>query len=170
MMPLAPARMSNRARLQLAAAAIALIVFVVAVASAWHGGGGPAKGSATIGPLTITHARMPQPASPDTAAIYLDIKNSGATPDELVGLTADFANGGMVMTDRTQGAQQQMQQVDGLTIPAHGSASLSPGAFHGMLVGLRSSPKQGQTVTVTLRFQHAGNVTLSVPVTSYAQE
>lgn len=168
-MRLAPTRLS-RTRLQLVAGALAVLVFIVAVAGAWHGGGSTAKGSATIGDLHISHARMPAPASPDTAALYLDIKNDGATADELIGVTAGFANGGMIMNDRTEGAQQQMQQVDGLPIPAHGSASLSPGAYHGMLVNLTSSPKQGQTVQVTLRFQHAGSVTLAVPVTSYAQE
>jgi copper(I)-binding protein len=169
MMPLAPTRMSNRVRVQVAAAAIAILVFVVAVGGAWHGGGA-GKGSAKLGALAISHARLPQPASPDTAVLYLDVKNSGSAPDMLIGVSASFASGGMVMTDRTEGSQQQMQQVDGLTIPAHGSASLSPGAFHGMLVGLTSSPKQGQTVTVTLHFQNAGSVTLAVPVTSYAQE
>jgi periplasmic copper chaperone A len=165
-----PLRIS-RTRLQLGATLLAVAVFALAVLGAWKGGKATAaKGSATLGQLQITNARLPEPASPDEAVIYLTVKNRGATDDELTGVSADFAGGGMLMREQTQGSATQMQPLDGLVIPAHGQAALSPGASHAMLVGLTSAPRQGDTVTVTLRFKNAGAVSLKVPVTSYAQE
>lgn len=169
-MSVTPLRL-NRGRLLLGATLIALVVFAIAVLGAWKGSSATAaKGTATLGQLQIANARLPAPASPDEAAIYLTVKNRGATQDELTGVSADFAGGGMLMREQTQGSSTQMQPLDGLVIPAHGQAALAPGASHAMLIGLTSAPKQGDTVSVTLRFKNAGEVTLRVPVTSYAQE
>lgn len=158
----------SRGRLQLAVAVAALLLCAVAVISACGGASASAKGSATIGALHISKARMPAPAS-DQGVIYLTVKNSGSRDDTLEAVTSDVANSGMLMREQTQGNAMQMQPLPALTIPAHGQASLSPGAYHAMLVGLRSAPKQGATVRVTLRFSHAGSVTFDVPVTTYAR-
>lgn len=160
----------SRGRLQLTIAIAALIVCAATViAAVGVGGGGSAKGSAAIGPLRISHARMPAPASPDVGTIYLTVKNTGGADDSLDAVTADVANSGMLMREQASGGSEQMLPVPALTIPAHGQASLSPGNYHVMLIGLHNSPKQGDTVRVTLHFAHAGQVTLDVPVATYAQ-
>jgi hypothetical protein len=51
-----------------------------------------------------------------------------------------------------------------LRIPAHGQALLVPGHDHLMLEQTRQVFRVGQSVLVTLRFEKAGSITLSVPV------
>jgi hypothetical protein len=57
-----------------------------------------------------------------------------------------------------------MHEVDGVDIPAGGSAELKPGSYHVMLIGLQQDIKEGDTVSITLTFQNAGKVTVEAPV------
>lgn len=57
-----------------------------------------------------------------------------------------------------------MQQIPGLDIPAGGQARLRPGGDHLMLIGLAAPLVAGQSIEVQLEFEHAGPVTVTVPV------
>ena len=58
-----------------------------------------------------------------------------------------------------------MRKVEGgLVIPAGGSASLSPGGFHLMLMGLTAPLKEGQMVPLTLTFEKAGPIEVQLQV------
>ena len=46
----------------------------------------------------------------------------------------------------------RMEAVDKLEIPAHGSARLSPGAYHVMLMQAKPAVVPGDNVVLTLRF------------------
>jgi hypothetical protein len=58
----------------------------------------------------------------------------------------------------------QMKQIPAIAIPARGSAALSPGGEHLMLLGLKGSPKPGETFVITLQFERAGSVDVTFPV------
>ena len=62
------------------------------------------------------------------------------------------------------GVMQMRELVDGLPIPAGETVTLMPGGYHVMLMDLKRPLKQGETVTVTLRFEKAGAVTLPLAV------
>jgi|GEM_PF-2150764 len=161
----------TRVRIQLGAAIVAAIVLAVVIASAYAGGGAKAssQGSASIGALRIRDAKLVEPASPDQAVIYLTVRNTGNTDDELIGVTSSIAGAGMLMREETQGLATQMLPVQDIAVPAHSTATLKVGGFHAMLVNLNSVPHRGETVPVTLRFARAGEVTLRVPVVTYEQ-
>jgi copper(I)-binding protein len=57
-----------------------------------------------------------------------------------------------------------MHEVDGVDIPAGGSAELKPGSYHVMLIGLQRDLKEGDLVTVTLTFQNGGQIAVEAPV------
>jgi copper(I)-binding protein len=57
-----------------------------------------------------------------------------------------------------------MQPVERLEIPAGGSVQLKPGSYHIMLIGLKEDLKAGDTIEITLTFENAGELALSVPV------
>ncbi len=57
-----------------------------------------------------------------------------------------------------------MQEVESLDIPAHGSLVLESGGNHLMFEQLKREPKQGQKVSVELRFAHSDPVTVEIPV------
>jgi len=60
-----------------------------------------------------------------------------------------------------------MQDVDALEIPPHGRCVLKPGGDHLMIIGLKSHPKPGDHIQLTLHFEPGGKeITLDVPVRS----
>ena len=153
------------------AAAAALVCAFVGVVlgpspdagASYHGAPShPATASGThLGALTVVRAFLPQPASPDVAAIYLTVKNSGARADELVSVSSADAGSSMLMTENANGTMGMLRV---LRIPAHGSASLVPGRDHLMLEQPRGTLDVGQHVAVSLHFRFAGTLTISVPV------
>jgi copper(I)-binding protein len=123
---------------------------------------GTAHGS--IGDLTLTGGYVPQPASTDVAAAYLTITNSGSTPDTITKVTTSVTSNVMAMTETTKGGVGTMTDLSSVTIPAHGSVSLTPGHAHLMLQSPTRQLKQGDTVSLTITFAKAGTLTLTLPV------
>ncbi len=146
--------------LSLSAACVGLVIAAPAGAS-YHGAPPPVAVGTRIGSLRVVDAYLPQPASPAVAAIYLTVKNSGNRPDALVAVSSAAATDSMLMTENANGTMGMLRD---LRVPAHGQASLVPGRDHVMLEQPHGTLAVGQHVTVTLRFQHAGTLTISVPV------
>jgi copper(I)-binding protein len=59
---------------------------------------------------------------------------------------------------------------DGMIIPAGGMHALKRGGDHVMFMGLARSLEHGDMFELTLTFEHAGDVTLTVPVDLERQE
>jgi len=98
-------------------------------------------------------------ATPKGAAVgagYLTIRNTGTSADKLIGGSADFAESVQVHEMSNAGGVMKMRQVDGLDIPAKGSVTLKPSSVHLMFQGLKQPLVAGQSVKVTLTFEHAG--------------
>lgn len=125
------------------------------------------RGSAAAGSIRITGAYLPQPASPDVAAAYFTVTDTGDQADTLISATSAPTAQAALMSESTAGGAESMTTLPGgLAIPAHGHVTLGPDGYHLMLTNPATPLKQGDTVTLTLRFEHAGTVTLKVPVTS----
>jgi periplasmic copper chaperone A len=142
------------------------VVFLTAAPASAHSHGAartPGAGAVyRIGDLTVVDAFLPQPPSPVVAAIYLTVRNSGSHADALVAVSSPAAAAGsMLMTENPNGTMGLLRE---LRVPAHGRASLVPGRDHLMLEQPRGSLAVGQHITVILHFQHAGDLTISVPV------
>jgi copper(I)-binding protein len=52
----------------------------------------------------------------------------------------------------------------GLDIPAGGTVELKPGHFHLMFMDVKNPFHEGDTIPVTLEFEHAGKVEIAMPV------
>ncbi|MFF9200468.1 copper chaperone PCu(A)C [Streptomyces sp. NPDC014986] len=124
------------------------------LALAGCGGSGSAEAELSIG-----SAYIPQPVS-DMAAGFLTITNEGDAADRLTSATSDVA-GQVTVHETVDGA---MREVEALDIPAHGSLVLESGGNHLMFEQLKRKPKQGQKVSVELRFAHSDPVTVEIPV------
>ncbi|MFI2427676.1 copper chaperone PCu(A)C [Streptomyces sp. NPDC018955] len=131
---------------------------VVAGALALAGCGGSDNGPAE---LSVGSAYMPQPVS-DMAAGFLTITNDGGSADRLTSVSSDAA-GQVTVHETVDGA---MREVEALDIPAHGSLVLESGGNHLMFEQLTRKPKQGQKVSVELRFAESDPVTVEIPVKS----
>ena len=122
-----------------------------------------AQGAATAGALSIQHAWVRAAIAGGNGAAYAQIANSGAA-DRLIAVKGDIAPAIEIHEMTMVDGVMQMRRVDGLDIPAGGAAELKPGGYHVMMIGLTRDLKAGESVTLTFVFEHAGEVTLSLPV------
>ncbi len=121
-----------------------------------------------------------------TGVVYLGLRNAGATDDALVGArvpasvaktvelhqtvatpgsTMDGAMGmGASTTTTPASALQMMNPVDRIAVPAGATVTLQPGGYHLMLMDLAKPLRAGETVAVTLTFEHAPPVTVQAAV------
>lgn len=118
------------------------------------------------GDLVITRAWTRQaPPGARVGGGYLSVTNRGDRPDRLVGGAAAFA--GRVEIHEmsvTDGVMRMAPVEGGLEIAPGETVELKPGGFHVMFMDVKESPRAGDTVPVTLSFQRAGDVTVSMPV------
>ena len=96
---------------------------------------------------------------------YLTI-HGGDTPDRLESVTSPRSAKVEMHTMSMDGDVMRMRMVDSIDVPANGEVKLQPGGMHLMLTQLSAPLKSGQTVPLTLHFEHAGDKTLNVPVGS----
>ncbi|MGA7803539.1 copper chaperone PCu(A)C [Bradyrhizobium sp.] len=109
-------------------------------------------------------------ATPKGAKIgggYLTIENKGSAPDRLIGCSSDMAGSVQVHEMTMINGVMKMRPLDnGLTIDPGRSVKLAPGGYHLMLMDLRGPLKQGDKLPVTLEFERAGKVQVSLDVAS----
>jgi copper(I)-binding protein len=107
-------------------------------------------------------------ATPNGAKIaggYLTIENKGAAPDRLIGGSGEIAGKVEVHEMAMNNGVMTMRPLDkGLAIEPGKTVKLAPGGYHLMIMDLKGPLKQGDKVPVTLEFEKAGKVTLSLDV------
>ncbi|VIO74855.1 copper chaperone PCu(A)C [Bradyrhizobium ivorense] len=120
------------------------------------------------GDLVITQAWAR--ATPSGAKIgggYLTIENKGTAPDRLVSGSGDVAGRMEIHEMAMDNGVMKMRPLDkGVTIEPGKTLKLAPGGFHLMMFDLKNPLKQGDKVPVTLQFEKAGKVTVSLDVQS----
>ncbi len=105
-------------------------------------------------------------ATAKSGAAFMVIVNNGDTDDRLISVRSDSARKVETHTHlMTENGVMQMREVkDGFVIPAGGTHMLRRGGDHLMFMGLKGAMKQDETVSVTLTFEQAGEITLDIPV------
>ncbi|MGB3447040.1 MAG: copper chaperone PCu(A)C [Xanthobacteraceae bacterium] len=118
------------------------------------------------GDLVISNAwTRATPGGAKVGGGYLTIENKGTTADRLVGGTTTVAGKLEVHQMSMSDGVMKMHPVEGgLTIEPGKTVKLAPGGYHLMLVDLKQPFKQGETVPVTLLFEKAGKVAVSLSV------
>jgi copper(I)-binding protein len=102
-----------------------------------------------------------------TGAVYLRIDNSGDA-DKLRGVFTPAAERAQLHNHRMSDGVMSMAEVPCIGIPAGGTVRLAPGGLHVMLLGVKSPLTEGDEITLTLRFDAAGDVEVRVPVRGIA--
>lgn len=118
------------------------------------------------GDLVISQAwSRATPGGAKVAGGYLTIENKGAAPDKLVAVSADIAGKAEVHEMAMDNGVMKMRMLDkGLVIDPGKTVKLAPGGYHLMLQELKGPFKQGDKVPVTLQFEKAGKVAVSLDV------
>jgi copper(I)-binding protein len=118
------------------------------------------------GDLVITQAwSRATPGGAKIAGGYLMIENKGTAPDRLISGAGDIAGKVEIHEMAMNNGVMTMRPLDkGLAIEPGKTVKLAPGGYHLMLMDLKQPFKQGDKVPVTLEFEKAGKVTLSLDV------
>jgi periplasmic copper chaperone A len=120
----------------------------------------------TIGALEIAggYSRATLPNAP-VAGGFMAITNTREQDDRLTGATSDIAGRVEVHEMTMENDVMRMRAVEaGLPIPAGETVTLAPGGYHLMFMDLAGPLVEGQTVTVTLQFEQAGEVEVPLAV------
>ena len=77
------------------------------------------------------------PKGAASAIGYMTIKNTGTTPDRLVGGSVDFARGFQLHSMVMEGNVSKMRDLEGVDIAPGQAIEFKPGGSHVMFVGLK---------------------------------
>ena len=114
--------------------------------------------------LKIDHPwARPSAGAATTGAAYLTITEEGAA-DRLVSVSTPVAGTAEVHETINDQGVMKMRPVDGLALVPGKPVTLSPGGYHVMLTGLKAPLKPGDSFPLTLTFEHAAPVTVTVKV------
>lgn len=111
------------------------------------------------------YARASTPTAKSGAA-FMVLMNTSDQDDRLIGAKSDVAARVELHTHReiADGVMKMMEVEEGFAIPAGGTHMLARGGDHVMFMGLNEPFADGDTVAVTLVFEHAGEVAVEIPV------
>lgn len=139
-------------------AAIALLLIVAS--------SGQLRAQATQG-KTITVAEVWARATPKgstTAVIYMTVINNGQDADQLLGATTPMAEKVQLHSNTNDDGVMKMRELTSIEIEAGKKVVLNPRGTHAMLVGLKQVLIAGQSFPLTLKFEKAGKIDVTVSV------
>ena len=130
----------------------------------------PVAAAALAGPkisVENPYARPPM-GSGHVAAAFMTLKNDGDETDRLVAAEGDVAKRielhTHIMEKKDGKVIMRMRQIPYMEVPAQGQTVLKPGGLHIMLIGTTRDLKPGDSFDLTLVFEKAGKVKITVPV------
>ncbi len=97
-------------------------------------------------------------------AAFLTVSNASDVADRLIAVRSDVAERTELHTHLNENGVMRMREVEAIDVPANGAATLAPGGDHVMFMGLKAPLKEGESFPLTLVFEKAGDVTVTVTV------
>jgi len=135
---------------------IGLIFLLLALAACQAGAGDAAP--------VVTDAWVRPAAAGDTTGMFFVIDNGGAA-DALLSVVSDAARVAELHKTEMQDGVMKMIPQQSVAVPAGQQVTFKPGDLHVMLIDLKKDLKEGDEVTATLRFENAGEITVTAKVT-----
>ncbi len=97
--------------------------------------------------------------------VYFTIDNRQDQADTMIGADSDAGMAMLMTSAEDQAGVMRMRMLpDGIAVAGGQVHALAPAADHVMLSGVMGRYKTGDTITLTVTFATAGEVTLTVPV------
>ena len=104
------------------------------------------------------------PPTMNTTAAYMTLKNNSEEKDQLLSIHTPLANKVEVHDSVMKDGMMFMQRADNLSVPANGTLRLAPRGLHAMVMGIKQTPKVGESVPLILTFKNAGEVKVNAEV------
>ncbi|MEM7743718.1 MAG: copper chaperone PCu(A)C [Pseudomonadota bacterium] len=119
---------------------------------------------ANAGDIFVAEAKS-RPMIPNRpAAIYMLIENVGGTADRLVSVSSPAFEVLELHETTEKDGVMQMARLPSIEVPAGGLVMLEPGGLHIMGFGAPEPKKEGDEFPLTLTFETAGELTITVMV------
>jgi copper(I)-binding protein len=99
-----------------------------------------------------------------TGAAYFTIVNTGTSDDRLIAASSPIAEKAELHSTIDDKGVMRMRPLAAIEVKAGGRVELKPGGMHLMLTGLKAPLKVGQSFPLTLTFEKAGAVAVTVSV------
>lgn len=100
-----------------------------------------------------------------TGAVYLKIRNTTPEDDRLAGVRTPVSEKAEIHFSQNENGVMRMRHLsNGVPVPAGEMVLLEPGGRHVMLIGVKKPLVKGQTFPLTLIFERAGEIEVSVAV------
>ncbi|NPB02800.1 MAG: copper chaperone PCu(A)C [Thermotogae bacterium] len=113
--------------------------------------------------LTVVDAWARPGMEGGNSAVYFTVKNESDKPDTLYGASVVEDVAEKVELHETYDAgdgKLGMRHVDFVVVPAKGELHFKPGGYHVMLIGLKRTLRDGDEITLVLKFKRAGEVVI----------
>ena len=104
------------------------------------------------------------PAGAKTGAAYLTLINHGSSGDRLLSATTPVSDKVQFHSASEENGVSRMHEMRTVKVAPRAKVIFSPGGMHIMMVGLKQPLKEGQTLPLTMSFEKAGKVEVTVPV------
>lgn len=104
------------------------------------------------------------PPGAKTGVVYLDIVNAGGADRLLSAKAGEITDYIELHATQFEGDLMRMRKVEAIDLAGGATTSLKPGGLHIMLIDLKQPLRAGQSFALTLQFEKAGTVQVSVPI------
>lgn len=121
--------------------------------------------TAVAAPIDISgaYARATPPGAA-VGAVYFELRNLNTTADRLLSAESPVAERTEVHTHTMTDGVARMHEVPAVELPPAETVPFQPGGYHIMLMELKAPLVAGETLPLTLTFEVAGKVSLTVPI------
>lgn len=111
------------------------------------------------------YARAASPMAISGAA-FMAVTNTGDADDRILAVVSEIAERVELHThvQNADGVMRMVQLEDGVALPAGETVVFDRGGLHVMFLGLRQPLNHGDEITVTLEFETAPPLTVTIPV------
>ena len=99
-----------------------------------------------------------------TSAVYMTLEVNGDQGDRLVAAATPVAAGAELHTHTVEDGVARMRPVAAIEIAPGAPTVLAPGGLHIMLTGLSEKLVEGDSLPLSLTFEHGGTIELEVPI------
>jgi copper(I)-binding protein len=104
------------------------------------------------------------------SAVYLTLHNVGSQADRLLAASSpQAAKVEMHATMMMSGGTARMHSLSAIDVPLGGTVSMAPGGTHLMVTGVKQPLQAGSKLSLTLKFEKAGAMTIAVPIVSASE-
>jgi len=120
--------------------------------------------SPRAGGVTVEHAwARATPKGAPNAAVYFTLVNNGSETDRLIGAQSPVADNIQFHEERDENGVSKMRALQAIDVAPETQVVLKPSGLH-LMLRIKQQLKQGETFPLTLTFEKAGPIEVTVKV------